>query len=126
METICRENPLVVLPALLSLRPEKCGRDAGGKQHPSPGCLLGGRRRLQMVSRVPLPMQLPRGHLLEPAAHSKTALAGGAAQGKVLFGYSFHQSDEGVQGALLFEGGEGVVGVNSLKYDDAIRMENII
>lgn len=66
-----------------------------------------------MVSRVPLPMQLPRGHLLESAAHGKTALAGGAAQGKVLFGCSFRQSDERLQGALLFEGGEGGVGRES-------------
>lgn len=65
-----------------------------------------------MVPRVPLPLWLSRGHLPEPAAHGKTALAGGAAQGKVLFGCSFRQSDEGVQGALLFEGGEGGVGVS--------------
>lgn len=112
METTCREHPFVVLPALPVLRPEQRGGDAGGKLHPPPGCLLGGRRRLQMVSGVPLPMQLPRGHLLEPAAHGKTALAGGAAQGKVLFGCSFRQSDEGLQGALLFEGGEGDVLLN--------------
>lgn len=65
-----------------------------------------------MVFGIHLSLRLPGGHLPEPAALSKTALAGGVAQGKVLFGCSFHPSDEGVQGALLFEGGEGGVGMN--------------
>ncbi len=69
-----------------------------------------------MVPGIPLSLRLPGGHLPEPAAHGKTALAGGAAQGEVLFGCSFRQSDEGVQGALLFEGGEGGVGAILLTF----------
>lgn len=110
METTCREHPLVVLPALPVLHPEQRGGDAGGKLHPSPDRLLGRCTGPKMVPGVSLPLRLPGGHLPEPFAHGKTALAGGAAQGKVLFGCSFHPPDKGVSGAFLFEGGEGGVG----------------
>lgn len=109
METTCREHPIVVLPALPALYPEKPGGDAGGKPHPPPGCLLGRRGRLQMVFGIHLPLRLPGGHLPEPASHGKAALAGGVVQREILFGSSFRQSDEWVQSELLFEGGEGGV-----------------
>ncbi len=75
----CRENPVVVLPALPQLHAEKRGGNARGKQHPQQGSLLGRCRGLQMVLGVHLPMWLPGGHLLEPAAQRKTPLASGKA-----------------------------------------------
>ena len=111
METTCREHPLVVLPALPALYPEKRGGDARGKPHPPPGCLLGRRGGLQMVFGIHLSLRLSGGHLPEPASHGKAALAGGVVQGKIVFRFSFDTSNEGVQGAFFFEGEEGGVGV---------------
>jgi hypothetical protein len=116
METTCREHPLVVLPALPVLHPEQRGGDAGGKLHPPPDRLLGRCRGSQMVSGIPLSLRLPGGHLPEPAAHGKTALEGGAAQREILFCFTFYPSDERVQGAFLFEGGEGGVGAILLTF----------
>lgn len=65
-----------------------------------------------MVFGIHLSLRLSGGHLPEPASHGKAALAGGVAQREILFGSSFRQSDEWVQGAFLFEEGEGGVGVN--------------